>query len=180
MAETKYRLRYLPLFYDDLEQKAKLWRWGASFTISRIKIFCCNENSIVRLMSAWASSAAARRPYRTKKCPDCQNNQGNCKERKMSRHYAHPLTELQTHSVLSLKKPLTSRLSQGFFSWTYEKCKLFLFEESSLDHRKNGSVKETAQRTDISFFCNLLPSRLYCRPRSFTGSCLTARGLYRR
>ena len=27
---------------------------------------------------------------------------------------------------------------------------------------------------------NLLPSRLYCRPRSFTGSCLSARGLYRR
>ena len=27
---------------------------------------------------------------------------------------------------------------------------------------------------------DLLPSRLYCRPRSFTGSCLSARGLYRR
>jgi len=27
---------------------------------------------------------------------------------------------------------------------------------------------------------HLLPSRLYCRPRNLTGSCLSARGLYRR
>ena len=27
---------------------------------------------------------------------------------------------------------------------------------------------------------HLLPSRLYCRYRNYTGSCLSARGLYRR
>ena len=47
---------------------------------------------------------------------------------------------------------------------------------------RNGSHSRACSHTQEKFPAvhDLLPSRLYCRPRNFTESCLAARGLYHR
>jgi hypothetical protein len=46
------------------------------------------------------------------------------------------------------------------------------------EEKSSGAIKMRARKT--YGLLHLLPSRLYCRSRNHTGSCLSARGLYRR
>ena len=65
------------------------------------------------------------------------------------------------------------------YIWLINECLIFLYKKLW-----NGSPSQSSDTTFIhtknQLYYHLLPSRLYCRPRNLTGSCLSARGLYRR
>ena len=150
------------------------------------------RHNLWEILSGWGRRSGLRqlnsgKIYRKVGRADCRNDFSN------TLWYAEAFRSVQSDSQTSewyiyfendvpdTKKACRNicRVELICYIWLINECLIFLYKKLW-----NGSPSQSSDTTFIhtknQLYYHLLPSRLYCRPRNLTGSCLSARGLYRR